>query len=247
MRTIVTLALAFAACDPHGGSSQPDAGGAGYVCAGPYQSVACFGGTATGTIAWDRSTSRTLACPEKDKTITATCAQGCAVDVNRSSIGSGDPVVADPALLCADTPAAKVGDACGPQQPCLPTRAILAADGTVTGQTYLACGAGGTCVEAAAPTIPGYLQACDATTVATYGVADATGLVVLGDQACLIAWDAAAGAATSGVTRACVGDWECPAGGLCDDRLTRLDAQTGTIVAVCKPGPRGTLTPAMLH
>lgn len=244
MRTTLPLIVALAACH-RGATSPPDARDF-YVCAGPYQTVQCVGGTATGRLAWDRSTSRTRACPEKDRTTSATCAQGCAVEASRTTIGTGDPLVDAPSLLCAETPAAAVGDPCGATRPCLPTRATLAADGTVTGQTYLACGAGGTCVAAAAPTIDRYLQACDASTIATYGVAGATGIVDLGGgQACLIAWDAAAGAPTSGVTRACVGDWECPISALCDDRLVQLTASAGPI-AVCKPGPRGSLTPAML-
>jgi hypothetical protein len=158
------------------------------------------------------------------------------------------------AALCSETPEAKPGDACdhystetygagSPHHPCLPTRAQVGSDGSVIGQTYLACGADDVCVAAAAPAVPSYLAPCAATVVSQWGGPGVTGLVTGGD--CLLAWDETNQRMTSGTTILCLGDWECPEHALCDGSLPVLD-YPGVTQAVCKPGPRGTLTPAML-
>ena len=247
---LALCSLAVAACTSPEEPQQPPQPPP-YLCDGPFSSLSCAGGAAVGSSAYGRSTSRTIACPLPDQRFTATCAQGCAIAQQGTWSAIDATALADPRVLCAETPAAKVGDPCDAQRPCLPTRAVIAADGTVSGQTYLACGAGGTCVEAAPPTIAGFLGPCTAAVVQQFGIAGATGYVELGGggydaggDVCLIAWDAAAKAPASGVSHTCAGDWDCPAGALCDDRLGELNGVGQA--AVCKPGPRGTLTPAML-
>jgi hypothetical protein len=61
----------------------------------------------------------------------------------------------------------------------------------------------------------------------------------------LLVWDDTADALASGITTKCIGDWQCPDHALCDDQLTLL-VTTSTPVGVCKPGPRGTLSPVSL-
>jgi len=131
-------------------------------------------------------------------------------------------------------------------------------DGTVAGQDYLTC-VNHVCASSPAPTIPNYLAACDAATIAQYGTPNTTGAVVIpfntastapyspaqNPWVCLLAWDVAGQVSTNGVTHACIGDWQCPANALCDDQIAVL-APNRAKVGVCKPGPRGTLTPAML-
>ncbi len=181
----------------------------------------------------------------------AACASGCSINGHETFSGfDTSGFVLTPELLCAEAPEAKFGDACdATSRSCIPTRARLNPDGTVAGQSYLAC-VSGVCQSVFAPTLTNYLARCDATTIAQYGTSGATGVVVPpdyggGTSACLLAWDSSAQAAASGITRVCIGDWECPAGALCDDSIPILDSVLGP-VAVCKPGPRSTLTPAML-
>jgi hypothetical protein len=265
MRLWTVTAAMLISC---GGStaSQPDASGRDpndiSECSPVGGVASCQGTTATTTIYFaGGSTSLTL-CHAAPADADATCAS-CAVTATSNSQDVA-AVGAHPELLCAETAEAKLGDVCFtpyfPQNsssaapaldtaiPCLPTRAKLAADGTVSGQDYLACDqAAGRCVAAPAPTVAAYLQACDAAIVAQYGTTGAVGVVERTDGACLIAWDATANAAKSGQTVECIGDWECPAGALCDDQMTVLSETAPTHpIAVCKPGPRGTLTPAML-
>jgi hypothetical protein len=256
VRLIVMLGLilsAVACGDVDGGGD--DGGGGGseqpfYVCVGPYASLSCVDGRATGSIAYDRTTSRTLACPEQDHRYSATCgAAGCLVEgFYAPTSARAAAALRNPSLLCADTPEAQVGDACDADHPCLPTRAHLADDGTVSGQTYLDCDtASATCVAVAPPGLTGYLQACSADVVARLGAAGVNGYVLpyYSPEVCLIAWDEATHTAASGRSTLCFGDWQCPEGSLCDDGLTPLDTFSGQ-GAVCKPGPRGRLTPAML-
>ena len=186
---------------------------------------------------------------------TYTCTNGCTVDTR---IDTMDVRIGNPPLpvFCAETPSAQVGDPCGLDDDCLPTRAETAADGSVT-QAYLACDfVAHTCAAAPAPVVPGYLAPCPASaaTVAAgpnvYGMvsADADGLD--SRWVCLVAWDAGASALVSGVTVPCSGDWDCPDGALCDDRLPRLTAAyLPAPLAVCRPGgPRGAaLDPARIH
>ena len=178
------------------------------------------------------------------------CSAGCAVQAMSRAGAQAAPLANDLAAFCSDTRAAQVGDACDDATPCLPTRATLAADGTVTGQEYLTCGEG-KCIAAAAPDVPEYLGAC-ADDPTPY--AGQTGLIVAtvydpaapdAAAACLVATDPVTKRVASAATITCVGDWECPDGALCDDQLDQL---AGGFVALgaCKPGPRGVLTPDML-
>ena len=192
-------------------------------------------------------------------TTTASCAAGCAV-TNTVAQRGAIPHYAmaqyahAPAALCTETPEAKVGDTCSAQEPirgCIPTRAKLAADGTVIGHDYLTCDGNSKLCVAASPA-PFAAAACDAATLAQYGTANANGVVALDPldttswtarRACLLAWNTATQTIASSTSISCIGDWQCPAGALCDDQI----AMIGTAkIAVCKPGPRGTLTPAML-
>jgi hypothetical protein len=191
-------------------------------------------------------TSHTM-CSETLQQSTVTCTS-CALELDRVIFnelrpGSLEYLGSAAQVLCAETPEAQVGDACNVTgtEPCLPTRAQLNGDGTVSGQSYLACNVtSGQCEAAGAPDVPMYLQACDATTLSQYGIANAVGTA----GPCLIAWNSSTQTAASGQTRECVGDWDCPEGALCDDQIAPLG--TSARLAVCKPGPRGTLTPAML-
>jgi hypothetical protein len=251
MRLTVTLtaALFVIGCADHA-PTDPDA--TCYLATpGGEATTSCVAGVATVETWPQGTTSQTIHCSTA-VTATATCAQGCAVETlvhEGGTLTLSAPVARTPAALCKETPEAKAGDQCAdPGEPCVPTRARLAADGTVAGQDYLTC-AGATCAAAAAPTIAHYLDRCDATTLQTYGKTGARGVAPVvngvGTSACLLAWDTQTGAITSGVTTRCVGDWNCPAGALCDDALTDLTNRQ-QVIAVCKPGPRGTLTPAML-
>jgi hypothetical protein len=181
-------------------------------------------------------------CMQGSMTTTATCASGCAVNgvFEYGPFEQPYPVVSAP-QLCAEATEAKVGDACS--NVCVPTRAKLGSDGTVLSELYLACESR-KCVATSAPVVANYLKACDAATVAQYGSANVNGVVPENNPtACLLAWNGSA--ASSGITTKCIGDWQCPMGSLCDDEMTLL-VTSSTPVAVCKPGPRGTLTPAML-
>lgn len=178
-----------------------------------------------------------------------TCATGCALQARFTFPSFPIMPMPAPELFCAGVPEAQVGDACSTQGvSCVPTHARLAADGTVASQTYLACDPttnGGVCAIVPAPTITNYLTACSVALVAQFGIEDVNGVVVPDEfGGCLLAWDPAAGAVTSGITRRCLGDWQCPDGSLCDDQLNKVSGASPA--AVCKPGPRGMLTPAML-
>jgi hypothetical protein len=256
MRTLATsLVIAIAACGDGDGDSPdapPDAREYEPSCHLAREHVRCEGGVARSMIEWEGGGSSSSLCRKPPESHTAECATGCAIDgAVRLDYGApeflGD-IFADPSSLCAGAPEAKAGDACGPTAPCLPTRAQLRDDGTVTGQAYLTCG-GGLCAPADAPVVERYLQPCDAEILATYGGPGVVG--VAGDPqrdraACLLAWDDQAQALTSGVTVTCIGDWQCPAASLCDHRLTFLSTRRVAVFGVCKPGPRGALTPAML-
>ncbi|HTL31602.1 MAG TPA: hypothetical protein VL326_00680 [Kofleriaceae bacterium] len=179
-----------------------------------------------------------------------TCAAGCAVQGSISLSGAAAfPAVTafgnNAAVLCAETPPAHDGDACGSNH-CLPTRAAVDANGIVVGQDYLQCNSSNNrCSTSAAPPRMTYMDPCDPNDVTTYAVPNATGAAGSGSNVCLIAWDDAAQKSVWNQTTQCMGDWQCPAQMLCDDQLPRLPSSASTI-GVCKPGPRGTLTPAMV-
>jgi hypothetical protein len=244
VRQIVTPLLFLAACwssDP--GVEEPD------LCAAEQVAkLSCAGDQAIGAIVHPSGgTSQTLACRQLDRSWAATCAQGCRLAVDGVYSARDGLAMTRPDLLCAEAPTAQLGDHCDAQTPCLPTRAQLDRAGEVIGQVYLTCDdRAQRCVADVPPQVDGFLQACAGAVVSRYGTAGARGAVydASGAGACLIAWDATANVARSGVTVRCDGDWDCPAGALCDDRIPRLDG--GTLAGVCKPGPRGTLTAAML-
>jgi hypothetical protein len=170
------------------------------------------------------------------------CTQGCTIESQVE--WPLDPRIAMPdgAIFCAETPVAALGGPCN--HDCLPTRAEVAADGTVT-QQYLECAddssGGYVCAAAPPPVVDGYLAPCPMT-AAHYGGPGVNGVFSAYDDGfdlvheCLLAWDAASGTIANGETIPCIGDWECPDSSLCDDRLA---LQTPPL-AVCRPGgPRG--------
>ncbi len=262
---VIVTSLVAAAC--HGHPASPDAVGLPDVplsplpdappadaseCHGHLEQIhaSCVGGHAV-LDGWYMATTSGTCDTHFD--YEATCSAGCAVQADEQGYGFpgqiGLWVLADhPELLCAETPGAQVGDRCYETPAPCTTRATLAADGTVAGQAYLTCADNLTCAAATAP--PAWAPvACDATILAQYGTTGAHGVVAdpAGSTgACLLAWDDVAHAITSAVTTVCVGDWECPSGALCDDAIPVLSPTTAPAVAVCKPGPRGQLTPAML-
>ena len=246
---MIAATLALGACSLYGGTpgETPDAHYTPPSCHYySYDQMQCMGGAPEGlTIVGEDGGS--AHCFGGDTQVShATCTQGCIVETVVTGASNTLPT-ADPGLLCAERPSKKVGDAC--TDVCWPTRAELAADGTVTGQTYLACDhTTSTCVAAPAPVIPGYLKAsCDpnATSAVSSGVGYIEGTQyeqVYSYPPCLIVWSG--GVQYSGATIACLGDWDCPDGSLCDDQLDLLTGYRP--FAVCKPGPKGVLTPAML-
>ena len=241
------ICFLFAACQgmPSGGDDE--------VCSGEMTSLSCQGDEAEGMITFGATTSATIACArDHDVDEIVTCpGGGCYLQVQTTQPFNHDgEAILDPAALCTKTPVAQAGDACdAAQHPCLPTRVQLAADGTVAGQDYLACD-NGTCVAAPPPVVASYLQACAAEILAretaqSAAHADVDTVDNFNGGWCLVAWDDAAQRAATGVTIACMGDWDCPAQSLCDDRIPLVGA-TADRPGVCKPGPKGTLTPAML-
>ncbi len=243
---MAVIAVVLAGC-PAASDAPPDA----VPCPFPGRNqtrASCEGGLAV--LAFDRSATTSNTCvqhfTEEKSCLTACAIEG--VEVRAGIVTTGFPLT--PLVLCAETPVAQLGDPCAAQgEACLPTRATLAPDGTVTGQQHLVCGADRTCIGTTAPTVPSYLAPCAPPVLEQYGTAGQLGVVADPDRAsaaCLLAWDAATSAIASGQSIVCVGDWECPAGALCDDQLPLLTPSTAP-VAVCKPGPRGTLTPAMLR
>jgi hypothetical protein len=251
MRTVavvVSLAL-VAGCKGHAGT--PDSG---YEWPQPPDctehwslTLTCIGDQASGTLVGYTS-SGTAHCPSGGmETWSATCAQGCAVqgslEVESGGTGPEPPWIHDPGLLCAERASTKVGDPCTDE--CWPTRADLAADGTVTGQTYLVCDSTTmTCREWPGP--GGWLPSpCDSS-LSSQLPPGTTGyrIPVASTQACLVAWDSTNQPVTASTSQ-CIGDWQCPTSTLCDDHLVDLDDAT-QVHGVCKPGPKGVLTPAML-
>lgn len=251
MRAIV-ITIMLIGCDapPRSHDAAPDAAPIGNP-SGPCTAMAaawasCKSGHAH-TFA-SRSESGPHSCSETLGGSDTECTAGCAIEGD-VAFGELQPEFSrlmvfrnHAEVLCGETPEAQPGDMCT-TKPCLPTRARLDSDGTVAGQTYLTCN-GDRCVENAPPSVSGYLQACDSAIVAQYGKPNAVGMYLSSPMACLIAWDDAAQSAASGITRACIGDWMCPAGSLCDDLIPPLG--TSSRAPVCKPGPRGTLTASML-
>ncbi len=246
---MIAATLALGACSIYGGtpSGTPDAGYTPPSCHYfTYDQMQCAGGAPEGAsyVVEDGGSAHCFG--GQTQVSHATCAQGCIVETVVTGALHTLPID-QPGLLCAERPSAQVGDACS--EVCWPTRAELAADGTVTGQNYLACDpTTDTCVAAPAPVIPGYLgPSCDPnyTSQVTSGVGYIAGTQyeeVYSYPPCLIVWSG--GVQYTGGTVACLGDWDCPAGSLCDDQLDLL--QGDQPFAVCKPGPKGVLTAAML-
>jgi hypothetical protein len=232
--------IGFAACggasSSHAPDAAPDAGG----CV-PWE---CFGDIACSADQAVRTGGGELPCGLDYHACTvdhATCTAGCALAID---VPGGYDFQGSVAVLCAETPAAQVGDPC--DRNCLPTRASIAADGTVT-QQYLACADDPTtgasaCAAAPAPIVASYLQPC-----APYQLADAgnyPGQDGVIDESCLIAWDGTT--LHAGTTFRCLGDWQCPDGSLCDDQLFYA-GEPERSPGVCKPGgPRGVIDPLRL-
>jgi hypothetical protein len=188
-------------------------------------------------------------CSKADSFSTSTCTQGCRIEATyppNRSFGSLSALNGKQALLCSENDAT-IGTPCDDAIACDATRAAVASDGTVT-QIYLKCGAEKTCEPATPPpTWTASLAACDAATKTQYGVADVNGAKALTDRtACLLAWDATTSTAATAVTKYCIFDSQCPSNAMCDTEIASIaDNFTGGF-GVCKPGPRGVLSPAML-
>lgn len=221
-----------------------------------YQGFAeCWGGIASTRLYLYLMLSQNARCNKDLQKSQVTCTAGCAIDglLAPDPPNELEPFGSRADVMCSETPEATLGQPCTKtgDKPCLPTRAQIAEDGSVAGQTYLACDdATLTCVPAAAPTFAGFLHPCDSDVVAAFAQPGINGKirtswVDVWSSMCLLAWDDAANRMTSGKTRVCVGDWQCPAGSLCDDKVTDLEYDAPQR-AVCKPGPRSVLTPAML-
>lgn len=175
------------------------------------------------------------------------CAMGCTVEgqvLYQFDTDESRRLMSNLAALCAETPEAMVGAVCaGLGSTCIPTRSALNMDGTVAGRTDLRCD--GTCVVkssnmwAPAP--------CEAS-ITQNAAPGVIGFLPIGflPDGCLLAWNETTQKVASARTRACVGDWQCSNDALCDDQIPILPAGSTKRFAVCKPGPRGTLTPAML-
>jgi hypothetical protein len=247
-------AIALAACVTHdGGDDAPDnrppgAPPANSNCYLYRTRVSCSGSTAVSSDEYfPGSTSSTL-CTLPPITQSVTCADGCALESMAVFYFEERRRPADvpgAGALCQGAAQAQLGDACVGDGACMPTTARLADDGTVVSTGHLVCRAGA-CAEGPGPTIERYLEACSAATTSQHGPGT-LGVIASSDggTSCLLVWDEAAQAIASGVTRTCIGDWQCPAGSLCDDQLPELNDPQRPM-AVCKPGPRGALTPAML-
>ena len=174
------------------------------------------------------------------------CMNGCAIESVGLGADLGNGV--DPAVFCAEAPTAQVGDSCGVG--CLPTRATADATGKVS-QLYLACDqATQRCAAALAPTVSRWMAPCPLT-AAAWGAPGVNGRAGASQDAgafCLLAWDASTATVANGLTITCLGDWDCPAGAMCDDHVARLQQTDDQVQAVCRPGPRGTpIDPARLH
>lgn len=203
-----SLAIALAACGDN--RALPDAAiaiDAPRVDAPPacevFELASCEGSTA-------RLTLESFDGCAAPMTREVTCATTCAIDFARVNLGRRAVFSLDPVVFCAETPVMFAGAACGPTL-CLPTRAVLANDGTVASQLYIACGEE-FCIPRIPPVIAGYGSPC---TPSAYDERDP-------DRSACFA---------GGSTEICIGDWECPAQMLCDDQVADRP--------VCKPGPRG--------
>jgi hypothetical protein len=192
-------------------------------------------------------------CRRPPVVIEAQCTNGCVIETAMSTGYIGDSasqVRFTPQMLCAETPRAQVGAPCtSTNAACYPTSAELNPDGTVASNPFLAC-VMGVCTVTPNPPIAQYLAACPSATLAAFGMPNVNGVVGGLTQPahpypCLLAWDSTTNTVASGITNLCAGDWDCSAEALCDGSLTVI-AGPYTKLGVCKPGPRGTLTPAML-
>jgi hypothetical protein len=235
-------------------AARPDARVISTACQLVVGRVECKAGIAHASFVFLASAD--VQCERPGIRVEHTCSAGCNPGLQR--VAGGYTTVpfqfyADNlALLCTDAPEAQSGQACAIETAelptCIPTRARLAGDGTVESQPFLRCD-NGTCV--ARQPAPDLLVPCDAALVATYAAPNVVGVInvyqanEVENTTCVLAWDSGTQQPRHRKARACIGDWNCPAGMLCDAELTMLEAQ-GEHLAVCKFGPRGVLTPAML-
>jgi hypothetical protein len=122
------------------------------------------------------------------------CSTACDIELDRINVGARSMFSVDPAILCAETPSAFLGNPCGVTSFCLPTRATID-NGTVE-QQYIACGEE-LCIPRPAPFIASFGAPC---VESAYDERDPSRAACFG-----------------GVTEYCIGDWECPPGTQCDD------------------------------
>lgn len=165
-----------------------------------------------------------------------TCAAGC--DVEGAVWEVPGAVVAE-ARLCAESPTARVGDACpNGRWDCRPTRLEPQPDGSLR-QIYLDC-ENRVCAEQPPPDRPTFLAACDKVDpaeVAPWIGSGATGVITNISTPCLLVDDGTC--LHVGRTYGCDGDWDCPQGASCE-RLSWLDGEVAPTGGVCRPGLRGT-------
>ncbi len=124
------------------------------------------------------------------------CTSACDIELDRMNLGKRAMPSVDPAILCAETPAAFVDNPCGVTSFCLPTRATV--ENGVVVQQYIACGEE-TCISRPAPYIENYGAPC---VDSAYDERSPSRAACFG-----------------GVTEYCIGDWECPPGTQCDDSV----------------------------
>ena len=190
-------------------------------------------------------------CTLPDVVTTYQCATGCIVEGYDRPWGNNPGAasfVGKEAHLCNER-VATAGSACTFNgNECRSSRATIAADGTVAGHDYLAC-VDDTCqATTPPPTWEATKTACDSMTKAMFGP-NVNGAYVQYTKfgVCLLAWDASTTAVTSAESKFCLLDSQCPAGALCDNLIPALANETVLApFGVCKPGPRGVLTPQML-
>jgi hypothetical protein len=245
------LVLAAVACEPQYGAGP---GPTNEFCRIAYTEFSCNAGAARAHSVWGWGGSPETACDLPPETSTATCASGCAIEGVVRIHGGTFPTPwgwwrADASVLCAEAPARAVDEACvWETDACVPTRSVMNDDGTVRGHTYLDCEPStGRCAPVNPPVIERYMERCDAAIEAQHGGAGISAAVVTDAArsiACLLTWDDATQSVRSGITRWCLADWQCPLYSLCDADIRDPGGFAGP--PVCKRGPRGMLTPALL-
>jgi hypothetical protein len=217
-KLVLPMAIALTACDF---GNDDSVGDAPCKCGSSY--AAC-----SGNLVIDWAGGDEFVCTGTCAYTSVTCRDGCDLEWRTEYLGEAAPL----AMFCRETPTAMPGDPCSPLG-CRPTRAREQPDGSAV-QDYLTCdNTTRQCVPGKPPVVTDYLAPCDDWAI-EHGGPDRSGVA----NHCLIAWDPDAELSRHGRTIGCIGDWECPQGSSCDDRLENL--QFGwTHPPVCRPGPRG--------